>query len=177
MNFSKRFFSFIIVANFVFPYAILHANVPLFDKYPKMAKSIPHIKFGNYPSPLVKVEELSKKLGIKDLYIKDDGYSSDAKILTGNKMRKLEFLLADALKKGYKTVCTVGSAGSNHALETAICAKAVGLKAVLVLDDQRQTSVVIRNLKLMVYFGAAIIYAPPCFDTNEKMEATCTGDL
>jgi D-cysteine desulfhydrase len=119
---------------------------------------------------LVKVEELSKKMGLKDLYIKDDGYSEDAKILTGNKMRKLEFLLAEAKKKGYRTVCTVGSAGSNHALETAICAKKTGLNAVLVLDDQRQTSVVIRNLKLMIYFDAAVIYAPPCFDTNEKLE-------
>ena len=150
---------------------MLYSEVPLFDAYPKLSKNISHIKLGHYPSPLIKASNLSKILDVKDLYIKDDGYSRDLNMPTGNKMRKLEYLLADAKNKGHKTVCTVGSAGSNHALETAACAKKVGLKSVLVLDDQKHTSVVLRNLKLMLYFGAEIIYAAPEYSqSNESLE-------
>ncbi len=159
-----------LIANSMLLHTLLDSRVPLFDTYPKMTSNIPYTSLGNYPTPLYKIESLGKKLRVKAIYIKDDGYSNDTKSLTGNKMRKLEFLLADAKEKGYATVCTVGSAGSNHALETAVCAKMVGMNAVLVLNDQYQTSAVIRNLKLMVYFGSDIIYAPTYYDSNEKME-------
>jgi hypothetical protein len=68
MSFYPKFISFGFIANFVFLHVFLHANIPLFDKYPKMSECIPHIKLGNYPSPLVKIEKLSKKLDVKDLY-------------------------------------------------------------------------------------------------------------
>lgn len=167
---KSAFFGKYIFLIFITHSVLAQATVPFLDMYPKIASSVPHVSLGTYPTPLLKVEELGKNLGIGNLYVKDDGYVGDIKVPRGNKERKLEYLLADAQKKGIKTVCTVGSAGSNHALQTAICAKALGMKTVLVLDDQLQTSVVIRNLKLMAYFDAKIIYAPPCYDTNEALE-------
>ena len=146
--------------------------IPLFDRYPNMTTSIDHLSLGNYPTPLFTVEGMSASLGIKTLYVKDDGNGC----LMGNKMRKLEFLLAQAKCNGYKTVCTVGGAGSNHALETVICAKSIGMDAVVVLDDQRQTSVVIRNLKLMAYFGAKIMYAPTSDSREQYAQEICTNN-
>ena len=147
---------------------LLRANLPLCETYPKLQK-IPHIALGKYPSPLLdKTKEFGNQLNVKTLYIKDDGDSTKMGIPTGNKLRKLEFLLADARNKGFTTVCTLGGAGSNHALETAVCAKLVGMKVVLILDDQCQTSAVQRNIRLMALFSDAIMYADPNICTNNE---------
>jgi len=61
---------------------------------------------------------------------RDDMSSFD---LTGNKIRKLEFLLADAIEKGHESVITIGGLQSNHARATAVAAAQLGLKAHLIL--------------------------------------------
>ncbi|MFA5074529.1 MAG: pyridoxal-phosphate dependent enzyme [Candidatus Babeliales bacterium] len=144
----------------------------LFDAYPELKNKISYERIGNYPTPVYNMKSLAAKYGIKSFYIKDDGVSGykdmQSRIVpSGNKMRKLEFLLADAKKLGFKTVCTVGSAGSNHALETAICAKQVGLETILILNDQRPTSYTIRNLKLMSLFAREVKYC--AIDDNFKL--------
>ncbi len=187
MNISKKF---LFLISFIF---ILNKSytIPLFDAYPKLENKIAHINLGEYPSPIIKIdtkkhasqkdinapdywekfsERFRPSLNCKSLYYKDDGYKHSKNIPTGNKMRKLEFLLADAISKGYKTVCTLGGAGSNHALETAVCAKLLGLNSVLILNDQRITSIVIRNLSLMTKVATQIFYADKSLNTNEKLE-------
>ena len=54
----------------------------------------------------------------------------------GNKVRKLEFLLADAQNKGASIVMTTGGAQSNHAMLTAACCGRLGMQAVLLLKDR-----------------------------------------
>ncbi|CAI7773198.1 unnamed protein product, partial [Closterium sp. NIES-53] len=57
--------------------------------------------------------------------------------LSGNKVRKLEFLLADALAKGADTLITIGGIQSNHCRATAVAARLAGLEAHLILRTSR----------------------------------------
>lgn len=94
--------------------------------------------------------------------------------LGGNKARKLEFLIADALDQDATVVITTGAVQSNHARMTAAAARAAGLDVVLVLtgDEERPPQ---GNLLLDRLFGATIHYLPPPADptlaTNAEEEA------
>ncbi len=85
------------------------------------------------PTPLYRLANISKVLG-KNIYIKRDDLTGIA--LGGNKVRKLEFLLAEAKAKGAGYVITTGGAQSNHAMLTAACAGRAGLKSILVLKQR-----------------------------------------
>lgn len=99
----------------------------------KQITDFPTLPFGVLPTPLYKLENLSREYG-KNLYIKRDDLIGVA--LGGNKVRKLEFLLADAKAKGADVVLTAGGPQSNHAMLTAACAARVGMKAILVLKKR-----------------------------------------
>ena len=96
----------------------------------------PRVRLGILPTPLQKLENLSRELG-KNIYMKRDDMTGVA--LGGNKVRKLEFLLADALAKGADTVMTTGQAQSNHAMLTAACANKLGMEALLMLKKRGVT--------------------------------------
>ena len=84
----------------------------------------PRLDLSNTPTPLKPLQRLGEKLGV-ELYIKRDDLTGAG--LSGNKIRKLEFVLADALDCGADTVLTCGGAQSNHARATAIAAAANNL--------------------------------------------------
>ncbi len=84
------------------------------------------------PTPLEPLKRLEAHLGGPQIYIKRDDCTGLA--FGGNKARKLEFLIADALEKGATTIVTVGSMQSNHVRQTAAAAVKAGLKCELVLD-------------------------------------------
>ena len=90
----------------------------------------PQINLAQLPTPLQPLRRLSEKYGI-ELYIKRDDLSGIA--LSGNKIRKLEFVLADALARKVDTVITCGGAQSNHCRATAIAAAMLGLSCRLLL--------------------------------------------
>lgn len=90
----------------------------------------PRIPLAHLPTPIVKPQRLADRLGI-DLWVKRDDATGGAE--AGNKLRKLEYLLADALAAGADTVITCGGAQSNHARATALAAASLGLRAVLFL--------------------------------------------
>ncbi len=138
-------------------------QIPLFRAYPALGKKIPYINLGNFPTPIYKAEAFANRLNIKNFYIKRDDLSglqipNNTILPGGNKVRKLEFLLADALTFGASSVLTVGDAGSNHAMTTAAYAQHLGLKSFLMLAPQPPTAYTRRNLLLDVYFGADIRY-------------------
>ncbi len=138
-------------------------RLPLFKAFPALEKHIPHINLGTFPTPAYHTEKIAKLLNIKNLYIKRDDQSGTplpdgTQLPGGNKVRKLEFLLADALNFGASSVLTIGDAGSNHALATTIYAKQVGLKSIIMLSPQIPTAYARRNLLLDLYFGADIHY-------------------
>ncbi len=117
----------------------------------KQITEFPNIALGLLPTPLYKLENLSRELG-KNLYIKRDDMIGVA--LGGNKVRKLEFLLADARAKGADYVLTAGGPQSNHAMLTAACAARLGMKSILVLKKRGVLSG--GNLILDQLYGAEV---------------------
>ena len=98
--------------------------------------SLPRLPLGVYPTPFYKLENISAKYG-KNIWVKRDDLCGVA--LGGNKVRKLEFLLADAKAQGCDTVFTTGGAQSNHAMLTAACAARLGMKCILILKKRGVT--------------------------------------
>lgn len=94
---------------------------------------IPRLHLGQLPTPFYKLESASKTLG-PNIYIKRDDMTGVS--TGGNKVRKLEYLLADAIDKGADIVMTTGGAQSNHAMLTAACCNRMGLKSMLVLKKR-----------------------------------------
>lgn len=101
--------------------------------------------------------------------MKRDDRSSPA--YGGNKIRKLEYLLADALAGGADTVVTFGSVGSNHALATAVCARQAGLRCEAVLLDQAMTPYLSATLRYLVHLGTKVHPARSFNHTREVFEA------
>jgi D-cysteine desulfhydrase len=91
---------------------------------------IRRLVLAHLPTPLVSPRRLGDRLGV-DLWIKRDDATGGAE--AGNKIRKLEYLLADAVARGADTVVTCGGLQSNHARATALCAAALGMRALLFL--------------------------------------------
>lgn len=83
------------------------------------------------PTPFRKLENLSRDLGPPEIYIKRDDLTGLA--FGGNKSRKLEFIIADALNKGADVIITWASLQSNWCMQTAAAARRFGLKPILVL--------------------------------------------
>ncbi|GMV56502.1 MAG: hypothetical protein AMXMBFR6_23070 [Betaproteobacteria bacterium] len=83
------------------------------------------------PTPVVPLDRLGRVLGLDALYVKRDDQTGLG--LGGNKIRKLEFLLGDALRQGADTVLTVGALQSNHARQTAAACARLGLHCELIL--------------------------------------------
>jgi D-cysteine desulfhydrase family pyridoxal phosphate-dependent enzyme len=92
---------------------------------------IPRIKIAQLPTPIEHLANLSGFLGGARIIIKRDDLTGLA--LGGNKIRKLEFLLAEALANGAKTLITTGAMQSNHCRQTAAVAAKYGLGCILVL--------------------------------------------
>ncbi len=94
----------------------------------------PRLNFAHLPTPLEPMERLTQLLGGPRLWIKRDdctGLSSG-----GNKTRKLEFLMADAIKQKADTIITQGATQSNHARQTAAIAAKLGLACHILLEDR-----------------------------------------
>ncbi len=89
---------------------------------------------GHLPTPLEPMVRLSETLGGPELWVKRDDQTGLA--TGGNKTRKLEFLISDALAQGADTVLTVGAIQSNHCRQTAAAAVRAGLECVLVLANE-----------------------------------------
>ena len=97
----------------------------------KHFENLPHVTLGFFPTPLYKLENLSKDLGV-NFYIKRDDFTG-MNLFGGNKIRKLEYLLGDAVSKGCKAVVTYGATQSNHAMETVSACRRCGLEPILYL--------------------------------------------
>jgi L-cysteate sulfo-lyase len=91
----------------------------------------PRVEIIHRPTPLRKLERLTETLGGPEIFIKRDDLTGLA--FGGNKSRKLEFIIRDALDKQCDTIITWGSLQSNWCLQTAAAATKLGLKTILVL--------------------------------------------
>ncbi|MDS1139567.1 D-cysteine desulfhydrase [Pusillimonas sp. SM2304] len=96
--------------------------------------AFPRIRLGHFPTPLEFMPNLTRHLNGPNLYIKRDDCTGLA--TGGNKTRKLEFLVAQALEQGADTLITQGAVQSNHARQTVAAAARLGLKCKILLEQR-----------------------------------------
>ena len=120
--------------------------------------NLPRISFAHLPTPVEPLPRLSQQLGGPALWVKRDDQTGLA--FGGNKTRKLEFLVAEALARGADVLITGGAAQSNHCRQTAAAAARFGLACTLVLagEPPAQPSA---NLLLDQLLGAEIVWTSP----------------
>jgi D-cysteine desulfhydrase len=116
--------------------------------------ALPRFPLAQLPTPLECLPRLSRQLGGPRLLIKRDDQTGLA--LGGNKTRKLEFLVGQALAQGADTLITAGAAQSNHCRQTAAAAARSGLRCHLLLNQNRPEHVLNGNLLLDGLLGAAV---------------------
>lgn len=114
------------------------------------------VSLAHLPTPINHMERLSKHLGGPNLYIKRDDQTGLA--TGGNKVRKLEFLVADALAQGCDHLVTAGAPQSNHCRQTAAAAARLGLGCSVVLSGKPPKRR-LGNLLLDEILGAHLYWA------------------
>lgn len=103
----------------------------------KTTQEFDRVSLGVFPTPIQKLENISRMLGTQ-VYVKRDDLTGLG--LGGNKVRKLEYLLAQAKKQGAEVVFTTGGAQSNHAMLTAAAARRLGMTPILILKKRGVTA-------------------------------------
>ena len=98
-------------------------------------QSLPRFPLAQLPTPIEELKSLSRELGGPELLIKRDDQTGLA--LGGNKTRKLEFLVGQALEQGADTLVTAGATQSNHCRQTAAAAARAGLRCELLLNGTK----------------------------------------
>lgn len=131
-------------------------TLPLAKQFP--AFRIPHISLCKLPTPVQKLEQLSKEFSTNIVIKRDD--MTGGQLYGGNKPRKLEFELARALSRNATCIITFGCAGSNHAVATSEFASYLGLRPICMLKPQANSHVVQKNLLLHLASGTQLHYAP-----------------
>ncbi|MBU0928288.1 MAG: D-cysteine desulfhydrase family protein [Spirochaetes bacterium] len=132
-------------------------------------KAVPRLRFAHLPTPIEPLPRLSAFLGGPRLFMKRDDQTGLA--LGGNKTRKLEFLVADALAKGAKTLVSAGALQSNHCRQTAAAAARFGLDCVLVLNGDGSGAPT-GNYLLDVLFGARVVTVADRKDRDRVFKET-----
>src|SRR5438552_12124117 len=123
------------------------------------------VRLGHLPPRLHEMPRLARALGGPRLFVKRDDQTGLA--TGGNKTRKLEFSVAEALRRDADTLVTLGAAQSNHARQTAAAAAACGLRCVLVLNGDAP-STTNGNLLLDRLLGARVVF---CGDRDREQAA------
>ena len=127
-----------------------------------MLEKFQRIKLGHFPTPIEHLKNISKHLGGPNIFIKRDDCTGLA--TGGNKTRKLEFLIPDAIKHKAELVITVGAVQSNHARQTAAACTLMGLKCLIILEqrlkDPPDAYMSSGNVFLNKLFGADVKMCP-----------------
>ncbi len=131
----------------------------------------PRVKLAHLPTPLERLDRLTKELNGPEIWVKRDdctGLSTG-----GNKTRKLEFLMAEAVAQGADIVITQGATQSNHARQTAAAAAKLGMDCHILLEDRTGKTdydyTQNANVLLDVLHGASIERCGPNPDMNGEM--------
>ncbi|MEE4660494.1 MAG: D-cysteine desulfhydrase [Halieaceae bacterium] len=131
----------------------------------------PRIKLAHLPTPIEPLPRLSGALGGPQIFVKRDDCTGLA--TGGNKTRKLEFLMAEALAQGADTVITQGAVQSNHARQTAAAAARLGLDCELLFENRisepDQAYLQSGNVLLDRLFNARLHHFPGGTDMNAAM--------
>jgi len=137
-----------------------------------MLEKFERIKLGHFPTPIEHLKNITKYLGGPNIFIKRDDCTGLA--TGGNKTRKLEFLIPDAIKNKAELVVTVGAVQSNHARQTAAACTLMGLKCLIIfeqrLKDAPEAYMKSGNVFLDKLFGADIKVCPKNEDVTKYTE-------
>jgi len=137
-----------------------------------MLEKFQRIKLGHFPTPIEHLKNITKYLGGPNIFIKRDDCTGLA--TGGNKTRKLEFLIPDAIKNKAELIVTVGAVQSNHARQTAAACTLMGLKCLIVLEqrlkDPPESYMKSGNVFLDKLFGAEVKVCPKNEDVSEYSE-------
>ena len=132
----------------------------------------PRVSLGHLHTPLEFLPNLTRILGGPDIYIKRDDCTGLA--TGGNKTRKLEFLMAEAMEQSADTVVTQGATQSNHARQTAAAAAKLGMKCEILLERRVETMgadyETTGNVLLDTLHGATYQFRPNGTDMNAELE-------
>ncbi|TKI07415.1 D-cysteine desulfhydrase [Martelella alba] len=131
----------------------------------------PRLNLIGQPTPLEYLSRLSEHLG-REIYIKRDDVTPLA--LGGNKLRKLEFLAAEALRRGADTLVTAGAIQSNHVCQTAAVAARLGLHCVALLENpiatRAENYLGNGNRLLLDLFGVEVIHCEALDQPDRQLE-------
>ena len=132
----------------------------------------PRVKLFPAPTPLHRLENLSRHLGGPDIWIKREDCTVVA--TGGNKVRKLEWLIGEARAQGAEHIVTQGAVQSNHVRQTAAVAAMFGIKCTALLEHRIETNdrdyLNSGNVLLDRLFGCEIEYRPGGIDMNAEAE-------
>lgn len=132
----------------------MHEANALFRRVPALADIVPFVPIGQFPTRIDACTVRAPDGSTRSIFVKREDLCHP--VYGGNKIRKLEFLLAEAKRRDAKRLITVGAAGSHHALATTVHGRALGFDVTLVLFPQPLTPHV-RDVLLMDHaFGAEI---------------------
>ncbi|AVJ18162.1 D-cysteine desulfhydrase [Serratia sp. MYb239] len=135
----------------------------------------PRLDLVGSATPLEKLSRLSDYLG-REIYVKRDDVTPMA--LGGNKLRKLEFLAADALEQGADTLVTAGAIQSNHVRQTAAVAAKLGLHCVALLENpintQAENYLTNGNRLLLDLFNVEVVMCDELHAPQQQLEALAT---
>lgn len=120
----------------------------LHRRFPELVETLPWVELSARPTAV-------RELGALGIWIKDDGVFGDGG-WGGNKVRKLEWLLADARRRGRRSILTFGGLGTNWGLATALYAREQGIETALALVDQPLDAHVEAQLARLAASGARI---------------------
>ena len=125
----------------------------------------PRLSLAELPTPVVELKNMARALGIERLLLKRDDLTGLE--CSGNKIRKLEYVIADALEHGATSLVTAGGYQSNHCRATAAAGARLGLPVRLLLRSADPNPPLDGNLFLDHLFGAEIsLHAPADFNAN-----------
>jgi len=127
----------------------------IFERFAGLRDRVKWLPLGEYPTPVELMSGVCASRGLQAFYIKRDDLSSP--FYGGNKVRKLEFLLADAQARGNRELVTFGAVGSNHVLATVVHGRRQGMHTIAVLMPQPNAAYVRSNLLLDYVHGAGFV--------------------
>jgi len=130
-------------------------------------EKIPREKICTLPTPIQYMSRLSDNLHDVNVYVKRDDLTGIA--LGGNKNRKVEYLLGDAMKKGADTIITEGTLTSNHCLQAAAGAAKIGLNCEIILSDTPIDVAIPMNLLFTKLLGIKVHRVKTSAERKTKM--------
>ncbi len=128
----------------------------LFDELPDLGKRTPWMALAHVPTPVEPCDAIADWMGRGGVFMKRDDMISP--LYGGNKVRRYEYVLADAKARNAKRIVTVGGLASTQAMATTLFGRALGFEVRVVLFDQPVTRFACASVRGFVAGGAELVY-------------------